>query len=175
MTTSLRRLYHEQNSPNQVCIGLQFRAITLGMNSLKSLLLFALGVLFGSVTIGGLWWVASGKSDDAELFANKERCATYTQKRQAEAEEKSNLLGTSISVQGFYSPTANTCMTETQETAIQHYMQRILVDELTGRREAFAFEMTGKDWMTMSDEEKQHQIEQIQLYGERLEYFRGGK
>jgi hypothetical protein len=103
----------------------------------------------------------NGKND-AELFANKERCAVYTQKRQKEANEKAELLQHSISVEGFYSKVANTCITHSMEIAIGHYMQLTLIDELTGKTEAFAFEAMGEEFEALSLEARQEQIKQEQ-------------
>lgn len=134
---------------------------------------FVVGTLFGAAIVGGLWWVVDTRDRSAKLFANKERCATYTLKRQAEGEEKSDLLGTTITVQGFYSPTANTCMTNTQEIAAQAYTQRTLIDELTGKTEAYVFESTGKAQAALSSDERQAQLEEAIFFGERLKYFQG--
>lgn len=137
--------------------------------------IFIGGILIGGAVIGGIWAINNTKNKEAELFANKERCAVYTQKRQVKADELSILLGHSFSVQGFYSPTANTCMTNSQEIAMGHYIQRTLVDELTGQTEAFAFAATGKELTDLSLEGKQEQIAQDRLFGERLKYFQGIK
>lgn len=134
---------------------------------------FILGILLGGVVVGGAWFIA-GRNNNAELFANKERCAIYTKKRQVEADEKSNLLGHIITVQGFYSPIANTCMTNSQEIALSRYLQRTLIDELTGKTEAFVFETTIREELKrLSLEEMKEQVKQDQFYEERLKYFQG--
>ena len=134
--------------------------------------IIVIGILLGGVMVGGTWFIA-GRNNNAELFANKERCATYTKKRQVEADEKRNLLGHSIAVQGFYSPIANTCMTNSQEIAVSRYLQRTLIDELTGKTEAFVFQTIGEELKKLSLEEMREQIKQNQFYGERLKYFQG--
>jgi len=131
------------------------------------------GVLVGGVLAGAVTWVVTDKEAEAKLFANKERCASYVEKRQNEMREKSLLVETSIDVQGFYSPVANTCITNTQEIAGGHYIQHILIDELTGQREAFAFEALGQGFKDLSLEEQQEQVRQMQFFGERLSYFKG--
>lgn len=135
---------------------------------------FIAGILLGVVVVGAYWLVES-KNSNAELFAKKERCSIYTQKRQIEANEKAELLGHSISVDGFYSPIANTCMTNSLEIAAGHYMQLILIDELTGKTEAFAFEAIGKDLADLSFGAKQEQVKQDINFQEKLRYFQGIK
>ena len=132
-----------------------------------------LGILIGAVVIGASWWVVNTRSNTKELFAKKEHCTSYTQKRQAEADEKRQLLGHSISVEGFYSPIANTCMTHSLEIAVGHYMQLTLIDELTLRVEASAFEATGQDFVDLPQDAKIEQVEQDKDYHDKLRYFRG--
>lgn len=134
---------------------------------------FITRVLVGIAITGMVWGTINLNDNNDKLFANKERCVRYTERRQIEAEEKYKLLGNSISVQGFYSPTENTCMTNSQEIATGHYIQRTLIDELTGITEAFAFQSTGQEFLALSLEEKQEQIAQDKLYGERLQYYQG--
>lgn len=54
-----------------------------------------------------------------------------------------------------------------------HYMQLTLVDELTGKTEAHAFDATGKEFESLTLELKQEQIKQDSYYYERVKYFRG--
>jgi hypothetical protein len=133
------------------------------------------GLLVGGIIVGGFLTLNNTRKNEAELFANKERCAVYTQKRQKEADEKAELLQHSISVEGFYSKVANTCITHSTEIAFGHYMQLTLIDELTGKTEAFAFEATGKELEALSLEGKQEQVKQDFNYHERLRYFQGQK
>jgi hypothetical protein len=136
---------------------------------------FTIGILVGGTLVGGVFWSINLKDSSTELFANKERCSTYTQKRQLQANEKGELLSHSISVEGFYSSMANTCMTFSTEIAVGHYMQLTLIDELTGKTEAFAFEAMGKDLADLSLEAKQEQVKQDKDIHERLKYFQGIK
>ena len=132
------------------------------------------GILLGGLAVGGIWIISNSQYNEAKLFAHKERCAVYTEKRQAETNETRTLTGYSYSVQGFYSPVANTCMTNSIEIALeQHYIQRTLIDELTGKTEAFAFAATGREFNELSFDGKQEQIAQDRLFRERLLYFQG--
>lgn len=134
---------------------------------------FVAGLLIGGVIVGGVLTVNNAMKNETELFANKERCAVYTQKRQKEVDEKAQLLQHSISVEGFYSKVANTCITHSTEIAYGHYMQLELIDELTGKTEASAFEATGKELDALPLEAKQEQIRQDVNYHKRLKYFQG--
>jgi hypothetical protein len=127
-----------------------------------------------TIVIVGVGYLISKNNNEKELFTNKKSCATYTQKRQKEAEEKARLLGHSISVEGFYSPTANTCMTSSIEIA-PTYIQATLIDELTGKTEAHAFDAIGEELKRLSIEGMRYQVEQDNLYHERLKYFQGTK
>jgi gas vesicle protein len=140
--------------------------------NIKSLII---GILIGGILIGGVLWLINSKNSSVELFANKERCSIYTQKRQLQANEKGELLSHSISVEGFYSSVTNTCMTFSSEIAVGHYIQLTLIDELTGKTEAFAFEAMGKDLADLSIEAKQEQVKQNRDFHERLKYFQGIK
>lgn len=135
--------------------------------------IFIAGVAVGGVLAGAATWVITDKEAEAKLFANKERCATYAAKRYAEYNENSSLSGTHVDVQGFYSPVANTCITNTQEIGSGHYILRRLTDELTGEGLAYSFEATGQDLAKLSQEEMKMQVEQDKLFGERLRYFQG--
>lgn len=130
-------------------------------------------MIIGGALIGGVYYAIDTRNDGAKLFANKERCAVYTKKRQAETEKKREITGVATQVQGFYSPTANTCITNSQEIVINRYIQRTLIDELTGKTEAFVIATMGDDLKSLSLEEKKDQIKQDQFFGERLKYFQG--
>ena len=136
---------------------------------------FLAGLLIGGIIVGWVLTANNAMKNEAELFANKERCAVYTQKRQKEADEKAELLQNSISVEGFYSKVANTCITHSMENAYGHYTQFTLIDELTGKTEASAFAITGKDAVGLSLEVKQEQVKQDVRYHERLKFFQGQK
>jgi len=138
--------------------------------SIKS---FFIGILLGGIVVGSAVWFINMRNTSKEQFAKKERCAIYTQKRQSEANEKGALLGHSISVEGFFSQSANTCMTNSLEIAPGHYMELTLIDELTGKIEAFAFDAMGADLSALSVEGRQEQIKQDNKYHETLNSFRG--
>ncbi|MEY2664233.1 MAG: hypothetical protein RIT04_41 [Candidatus Parcubacteria bacterium] len=132
---------------------------------------FTIGILIGGILVGGGFWLIFSKNNTAELFANKERCSAHTQKRQLQANKEAELLGHIISVEGFYSSVANTCMTFSSEIAAGHYMQLTLIDELTGKTEATVFESMGKYLAELSLEAKQEQVRQDKYFHERLKYF----
>lgn len=135
--------------------------------------IFIAGILLGGVVTGSVWAISNTGDNEAKLFANKERCVTYTRKRQAEFDEMRTVKGPSYSVRGFYSPVANTCMTNSQEISFGNYIQRTLIDELTGQTEASAITSTGKGLLDLSIEARTEQFEQDKHYDERLRYFQG--
>jgi len=134
---------------------------------------FFLGILIGAVITGSfsLWFFK--KYDKSRIFSNKEKCFVYTEKRKDEAEKYREITGVNTQVQGFYSPVANTCMTNSQEIVPNHYIQRTLVDELTGKTEISVFEAMGNEAKSLSAELIQEQIKQDRLFGEKLKYFQG--
>ncbi len=131
-----------------------------------------LGAILGAVIVGSIWYVLNSQSSKKYSFIDKVSCASYIQKRQVEGNEKGQLLNHGISVEGFYSSVANTCMTNTTEIA-STYIQLTLVDELTRKTEAFAFEATGEELKALSPEAMREQIQQDISYREKLKYFRG--
>lgn len=132
-----------------------------------------LGLLIGAMTVGGVWWISTyNEKKEDELFANKQKCAQYTEKRIAtDAELAKSLMRPPATIEGFYSPVANTCMTASSfyETTSQ---QHILIDELSGRVEASVYELKGEALQNNPDVLLQ-QIQDSGFYFDQVRYFKG--
>ncbi|MDO8451532.1 MAG: hypothetical protein Q7S76_01550 [bacterium] len=137
-----------------------------------------LGLTIGAVAVGGVWWSsASNEKRNDELFANKQKCAQYTEKRTSEeelaAERGPGLLSSSVTVEGFYSPIANTCMTATFAYVPNSHESYSLIDELTGRVEASALIVKDQKILREDPDLLVRQTGEVGFYLDKVRYFKG--
>lgn len=131
---------------------------------------FLLLVLLGFVS------VLQSKRSAEEVFANKERCAKYTEKQRLEAKRQNDLMVSNTTVEGFYSSRANTCMTVS--VTRDYYSNRTfysLIDELTGKTVASTQELWGAELTKMTTEAMSLQVANLAWFDERVKFFQGDK
>ncbi len=96
------------------------------------------GILIGVLLMAGAWWFASSKDDDAELFANNERCAEFKE----QAANRIRTYYTNGDVDNvypdeiFYSQKAKSCIvlwTHSEYNENGRFVLKVIFDAVTNK------------------------------------------